>query len=172
MPADNLSQVTDSTFAPIALRCAQLADAAAVCQLVSDSGTLDPNSRYCYLLLCRDFAETCVVAQQNDTLVGFVTAYRPPQRPEALFVWQIAIAPAARRQGLGLRMLEHLLSLPGSTGVRYMEATVTPSNGASRRLFHKLAERLRVSCHVEPGFTAELLGGGHEEEELFRIGPL
>lgn len=174
MPADNLSNASRTLDATaITFRTATLSDAGKIWQLVSDSGVLDENSRYCYLLLCRDFGDTCVVACRGSEMVGFVTAYRPPQRPDCIFIWQIGVAGAVRGQGLATRILEALLALPACRDVRVLEATVTPSNTASRRLFQSFAESLDVPCVIEQGFTAELCGDGdHEEEELFRIGPL
>lgn len=143
-------------------------------QLVESVGVLDRNSCYLYLLLCRDFADTCVIAESNRELAGFVTAYRPPSRPEVLFVWQVGVARAARRQGLAKRMLRKLLSLPACQDVRFLEATVTPSNAASRNLFELLADELgaaRVWCN---GFCSEQFAIPHEHEDelLIRIGPL
>lgn len=173
MPADTLSKETHSRGASsVSFRAATLSDAPAIWELVSESRVLDSNSRYCYLLLCRDFADTCVVACRDSEIVGFVTAYRPPQKHDVVFVWQIGIAESARRQGLAKRLLHTLRSQPACNKVRYLQATVTPGNQASRRLFQSFADDLHVACNVEPGFTSEMFGGGdHEEEELFCIGP-
>lgn len=173
MPADNPSKaIHNDDDAGISFRAATLADAREMWQLVRDSGVLDENSRYCYLLLCRDFGQTCVVACRGATIVGFVTAYRPPTHPETVFVWQIGVAEAARGQGLAKRLLRTLVSLPACIDVRFLEATVTPSNTASRRLFQSFAKSLDVPCVVAEGFTADAFGGGdHEAEDLFRIGP-
>ena len=145
-------------------------------QLVVASGVLEPNSLYCYLLLCRDFAATSLVAYQGSELVAFVTAYRPPQRGECLFVWQIGVSPKLRRQGVAGRLLQALLQQPGCRTCRFVEATVTPSNSASQRLFERLASSLGVPCERHVGFGQELFdtgdGADHEEEQLFRIGPL
>ena len=173
MPADNLSTATDAIDAEaVRFRTATLEDASRIWQLVADSGVLDLNSRYCYLLLCRDFSETCLVACQGDRVVGFVAAYLPPQRSDTVFVWQVGVSAVARRQGLAKRMLHALVGQPACRDVRYLEATVTPSNGASRRLFHSFAEELDVPCMTGQGFTAEMFGSGdHEPEDNFRIGP-
>lgn len=173
VPADTLSKATHSRSATsVSFRAASLSDAPAIWKLVNESGVLDSNSRYCYLLLCRDFADTCVVACRDSEIVGFVTAYRPPQNRDVVFVWQIGIAESARRQGLAKRLLHALKSQPSCKGVQYLQATVTPSNQASRRLFQSFAKDLRVACSIEPGFTSEMFGAGdHEEEELFCIGP-
>jgi L-2,4-diaminobutyric acid acetyltransferase len=146
--------------------------------LVHDSGVLDLNSRYAYLLLTRDFAETCVVAEcekegdSGEAIVGFVSAYLRPQHPDTLFVWQVGVSADARRQGLGRRMLDHLLAREVCRRVRYLEATVSESNVASQRLFQSLARQISVPLEMSAGFDANLFGSaGHESEPLLRIGP-
>lgn len=155
------------------MRPPRLDDAAAIWALVRDSKVLDLNSPYAYLLLCSDFAETCVVAEWADRLVGFVGAYRPPLRPHSVFVWQIVTARETQRSGLGASLLDSLLARPACRGVRFLEATVTPSNEASRALFQGFAHRRGVPLLREPAFAAELFPtADHEEEARVRIGPL
>ena len=138
-------------------------------QLVVDSGVLDVNSTYAYVATFRHFAGTCVVADDDGALAGFVTGYRLPDRPDVLFVWQVGVAASHRGQGLATRMLRHLVA---ADEVRWLETTITPSNAASRALFRGLARGLRTDLSVRPLFSADQLGEGHEPEELFRIGPL
>ncbi len=166
---------TNPESAAVELRTPDPRDAAAVYGLVIRSGVLDANSPYCYLLLCRDFAATSLVAEASDKIVGFVAAYRPPSRPETLFVWQIGVDARARRRGLGRRLLEGLLRLPACAGITHVEATVTPSNIASRRLLENFAKTLGATCvfDASAGFPAPLFGdAGHEQEDCVRIGPL
>jgi L-2,4-diaminobutyric acid acetyltransferase len=148
-------------------------DAAAVWRLVRDSRGLDLNSPYAYLLLCSDFAATSLVAEAEEGLVGFVGAYRPPPRPHAVFVWQIVTASAARGTGVGGHLLDALLARSACRGTRFLEATVTPSNTASRALFRALARRRGAPLTEEPAFGSELFPNpDHEEEVRVRIGPL
>lgn len=157
------------------LRCPTVDDGANIWRLVRETGVLDENSAYAYLLLCRDFARTSLVAERNSQLAGFVTAYRPPQRPQVLFVWQIGVSRSARRQGLGLQLLSELVSRcrDDEPAIEFVEATVAPSNTASRRLFDALAEKLGVPLKSVEGFTeTNFPPGGHEAEPLIRIGPL
>ena len=155
------------------LRHPAVADAPAMLELVEQSGVLDRKSCYLYLLLCRDFAETCLVAEDNQGLLGFVTGYVPPQQPKTLFVWQIAVAARARQQGLARRLLQHLLHTPAGQQAEFLEATVAPSNSPSQRLFESLARTLGVSCKIFPGFAATDFGDAstHEAEPILRIGP-
>lgn len=169
-PTDGLP---DRDLSDYELRCPQIADAVQLWRLVRESPFLDPNSCYTYLLLCSDFADTCVVACDGTELGGFVTAYRPPRRPDVIFVWQIGVAASARRRGLGKRLLRHLVCIPGCRGVRFLEATVTRSNEPSRRLFEAFAADLAVPLEQRRGFRDEDFGpAGHETEELLSIGPL
>ncbi|MCA9246149.1 MAG: diaminobutyrate acetyltransferase [Planctomycetales bacterium] len=168
-------QVTDipHDVGSIRIRQAHSEDASAIWRIVRESGVLDPNSAYLYLILCTDFAETCVVAEWDGALVGFVTAYRPPSRQDVIFVWQIGVAAAGRRRGLGKRLLRHLLQAPACRDVRYLEATVAPSNHASKRLFTSVAESLGVPYEMGLGFTSDdFPEGSHEDEPRIRIGPI
>ena len=79
----------------IIFRKPTLEDGAAIWHLVKTTGRLDLNSAYLYLLLARDFADTCVVAAEGERLVGFVSGYRPPGRPGR--AWR----PAVLRDGIG-----------------------------------------------------------------------
>ena len=157
----------------IALRPPDVADGSRITQLISRSGPLDLNSEYLYLLLCHHFSDTCVLAEQGNALAGFLSAYRPPRQPDTVFVWQIAVDAPFRGRGLAWSMIEHLLQRNVCRDVRFLEATVSPSNQASRGLFQSVARRLGTECHVGPLFTEEMFLGteAHESEDLFRIGP-
>jgi L-2,4-diaminobutyric acid acetyltransferase len=148
-------------------------DAPWIWRLVRAAGRLDLNSPYAYLLLCSDFASTCLVAGEGARTLGFVAAYRPPTDPDSLFVWQIATAREARGLGLGTRMLQALIALPACDDARYLEATVTPSNTESRALFRRFAERQGAEHRERHGFGPELFPeADHETEIRLRIGPL
>ncbi len=154
------------------LRTPTTKDAPHIWRLVEESGVLDPNSSYLYLLLCRDFANTCLVACHGKNVVGFVTAYRMPHDPSILFVWQIGVAPEAQRQGIAMRLLRELIERCGSTSIKAIEATVAPSNIASQRLFESLAQSHGVQLIEKPedGFDAsDFPPGDHEAEPRIRV---
>lgn len=147
-------------------------DGERVWQLVRDCKPLDLNSTYCYLLLCSHFSDTCVVAESGDNIIGFIGAYLPPGKVGVLFVWQVAVKPAARVQGLASRMLTEILDRDICGGVNFIETTVSPSNEPSRSLFHSVAHRLDTELQEAEGFNTGLFPGeDHESEPLFRIGP-
>ena len=151
----------------------QLADGKAVHELVRRCPPLDLNSSYNYFLLCSHFADTCVVARQEEGVMGFLSAYRLPQSPQTMFVWQVAVDEQARGRGLAARMLEQLLSRAASAGVQFIETTVSPSNHASRQVFARFAAVHDAQWHEEPFLTAAHFGAEcHEDEVLIRIGPL
>lgn len=156
---------------PATVRRARREDAAGVWSLVHDSGVLDENSPYCYLLAAEELADTFVVAERDGALVGFCMALIPPSRPETVFVWQVGVAASERGRGLGHGLLREVVA--GCPGVTHLEATVTPSNSASRALFQSFARRAGASCEVRPHFLPrDFPAGDHEPEELFRIGPI
>lgn len=130
---------------------------------------LDRNSSYAYLLWCRDFAPTSVVATTDQGLAGFVTGYLRPDEPATLFVWQVAVGVAHRRVGLARRMLDDLVE---RVAPEVLEATVTLGNGPSRALFAAFARDRRARQTLAPLFDAAAFPDAHEGEHLVRIGPL
>lgn len=156
----------------LSFRQPSAADGPAIHNLVRHCPELDANSRYAYLLLATHFSHTCLLALANGVVVGFVSGYRIPNRPETLFVWQIGVDPAWRGRGVAGNLLSRLLD--GLTPpTLFIETTITTSNTASQRLFVSLARRLGTTCVQEAGFGESLFAPSqHEAEHLFRIGPL
>lgn len=163
---------TPAAATPLIRRPSQ-ADAARLYALVEACRPLDLNSRYAYLLLSTHFAATCAIAELEDDPLGFVAAYLKPTDPTVLFVWQIAVHSRARGRGLGGRLLDDVLGRPECRAVLYLEATITPSNEASWKLFRAFARARGAACRESAMFDAADFGAsGHEREQLLRIGPL
>lgn len=141
-------------------------------RLARDSGELDLNSPYTYLIWCRDFSGTSVVARDGDKAVGFVTGYRRPEADDVLFVWQVAVDSAYRGQRIGVRMLDAIAGAAKRLGCRYIEATITPDNVASTRMFSAFARSRDVPLERSEGFDATQFPDNHQPEDLIRIGPL
>lgn len=162
----------ETTLAP-----PELEDGKSLWRLAAASG-LDVNSPYAYVLWCRDFAATSVVAKDAAGAVrGFVTGYVRPERVDTYFLWQVAVDPAWRGRRLARRMLDHIGDANAAKGLRYLEATVTPDNTASRALFASFARERDADIvwrglFERPHFPTEGGTEGHEREELVRIGPL
>jgi len=147
-------------------------DGAAIWTLVKETGVLDVNSVYLYILLGRDFSDTSVLVEEDGAVVGFITGYIPPTRPDRLFIWQVGVAEAARGKGLAGRMIMDILRRQDSGQIRYLETTVSPSNQSSHRLFAKAAKQLDTELTIEAGFDETLFpGGNHEAEPAYLIGP-
>ena len=148
-------------------------DGPAMYALVDRCKPLDLNSRYCYLILCEHFASTCVVAEHDGDIIACMTAYTLPEKRDTLFVWQVAVDAAFRGKGIAKQMLRHLFGRQAAKNICYIEATVNPSNHASRALFQALARACSSEYHEALLFDARLLGdGGHEQENLIRVGPI
>ena len=154
------------SFAPVKLRLPTDGDGHALHQLVARCQPLDTNSVYCNLLQCTDFADTAIAAENADgNLVGFISGYRPPARPDTLFVWQVAVDSSMRGQGLALRMLLALTARVAAHGVRFIETTISPDNAASHQL--------GISHSTSVLFSSQQhFAGLHEDEVLYRAGPL
>jgi L-2,4-diaminobutyric acid acetyltransferase len=147
-----------------------VSDGVACWRLAKATQVLDVNSRYAYLLWCRDFAATSVVARRDGEVVGFITGFRRPEEPSTLVVWQVGVDADLRGQGVAASMLDVLFD--GLPAVDHVEATVTPDNTGSTALFSGFAQRRDAAVRRDELFGEELLGEGHAPEILFRIGPV
>lgn len=147
-------------------------DGAEVWKLVKRAGVLDLNSSYSYLMLCKFFPETCVIAEDNGQIVGFVSAFLPQTAEETVFVWQVAVDASQRGKGLGKTLLRELISREACSDVQYLEATVSPSNRPSQSLFKSFAKELDTECKIFECFSEDMFpDDGHESEWTYRIGP-
>ncbi|WP_221177852.1 diaminobutyrate acetyltransferase [Salinisphaera orenii] len=173
-----ISDTIDPASKEVRFRSPFKEDGADILQLVRDTGVLDVNSVYAYLLVGEHYSQTSVVAEVGDQLAGFISAYCPPSKPDTVFVWQVGVAEAGRGRGLATRMLYEILKRPACSHVRYLDTTVGPTNEASMALFRGFAAKLDTRCEEEELFASELFGDHesvdgepHEPEILFRIGP-
>lgn len=145
-------------------------DGLSIHELIAQCAPLDQNSAYCNFLQSSHFQHTCLIAEQQELLVGFVSAYRKPEKPSELFIWQVAVHPSARGKGLAYQMIQHLLGRSELQDLTVLETTITQKNQASWRLFQKLDREhgkqgsvstfLDKTCHFE---------GEHDTEYLYRI---
>ncbi|MEN8722214.1 MAG: diaminobutyrate acetyltransferase [Alphaproteobacteria bacterium] len=141
--------------------------------LITACPPLDQNSLYSTLLLCTDFADTCVVAEQDGKILGWVSGYIPPNDPATLFVWQVAVHEDARGQSLGRRMIAELLARPAAANAHRLRTTITPDNDASWALFQSVARHLGAALNDQPWFLREAhFAGAHDTENMVTIGPL
>lgn len=157
---------------PYRLRKPMKEDGAAIWTLIKETKILDLNSAYSYLMLCEHFSETCVIAEDKNEVVGFVSAFRPPKQKDTIFVWQVAVHESTRGNGLGTKLLQELLNRDLCDDVHYLEATVSPSNIASQSLFKGLADKLQCPYEIKDCFSEKLFPEpGHEPEQTYRVGP-
>ncbi|WP_181349101.1 diaminobutyrate acetyltransferase [Thalassobacillus sp. CUG 92003] len=169
---DNIQTITRPVKTNYQFRKPEKSDGAAIWNLINDIPVLDLNSSYSYLLWCECFSDTSVIVNDGEETVGFISGFIKPSSPNVLFIWQVAVAETERGQGLATRMIDHILKRNDSHHIQYIEATVSPSNKPSTKLFKGYAEKKEVPCQVKNCFSEDdFPGEGHEEENTFRIGP-
>ena len=156
----------------LSIRKPKKADGARVWNLIKSIEKLDDNSMYCNLLQCSHFAGTCALAEMDGEPVGWISGYRPPESPDTLFVWQVAVHPDARGRGVAKRLIRELLQRPECRQVRHIHSTITRDNKASWALFRAIADDLDAPMVDDAHFEREEhFDGAHATEHLVEIGP-
>jgi L-2,4-diaminobutyric acid acetyltransferase len=145
-------------------------DARAMRFLAQDSQVLSVNSTYYYTLMAQHFLDTCLVAEDQGKICGYITGYTPPAQPSTLFVWQVGVARLYQGQGIGKKMLCALINRKQPD---YLEATIAQDNHASINLFRSVGRHFGVGHTFSdtPFFTEEVLAAGEHAEYLMQIGP-
>ena len=114
-----------------------------------------------------------MVAERDGRIAGWISAYRPPAKPDRLFIWQVAVDASARGEGLGGRMIEALLARPAVADATLLTTTVTGDNKASWGLFEGFARRRGLELKRTRRFLREAhFAGAHDTEWEAEIGPL
>ncbi|MBP0483076.1 diaminobutyrate acetyltransferase [Sagittula salina] len=152
------------------LRTPTAEDGPAIWELVRSCKPLDENSIYCNLLQCDHFADTCVVAELDGEVVGWISGYLTPNAGDTLFVWQVAVSEKARGMGLGVTMLQSLLNREICAGVTRLQTTITADNAASWGMFRKFARVQGGTLSSEPHFLkSEHFKGRASTENMVTI---
>ncbi len=164
------NNISAMTRPKIKLRKPTPEDGAEVWKLISECKPLDENSMYCNLIQCEHFADTCVLAEMDGDVVGWVSGHVPPSDPSTVFVWQVAVSPKARGTGLGLKMLNELVARDACEDVDDLQTTITSDNDASWALFRKFARRMGAPLGSAPHFKHdEHFDGAHDTEYMVTI---
>lgn len=142
-------------------------------RIVNESKVLDVNSSYSYLMWSKYFNKTSIIATCEDEVIGFVSGFLQPDSLDTLFVWQVAVDPAFRGHGLATTLIDQLIQQLDREGdIRYLEATVTPSNVPSSKLFQGIAKKNETDCTIFECFSEDQFPDpNHEAELTYRIGP-
>ncbi len=151
------------------LRKPNASDGADIWKLVRECKPLDENSMYCNLVQADHFRDTCVVAELEGEIVGWVSGHIIPDGDQ-LFVWQVAVSPQARGLGLGRKMLDELVKRAACSDATHLKTTITKDNVASWALFRSFARAIGGDLADEPHFEREEhFDGRHATEHMVTI---
>ena len=146
------------------LRKPNATDGAEIWALVKSCKPLDENSMYANLIQADHFRETCVIADLEGEVVGWVSGHMIPEK-RALFVWQVAVSETARGLGLGKAMLRELVARDACDEATHLKTTITEDNAASWGLFRSFADDIGGDLQDEPHFERDVHFDGHHDTE-------
>jgi GNAT superfamily N-acetyltransferase len=89
------------------------------------------------------FRETCLVAEQNRELVGFLIGFLSQTLADEAYIRLVVVHPQHRGEGVGRTLYERFFAVAREHGRRVVRSVTSPSNRDS------------VAFHMRMGFTIE-----------------
>ena len=154
-------------------RAPKASDATDVQKLVQNTPELDDNSWYYYALMFDHFRDTCLIAEADGVIHGFVIGYLKPTDRDTLFLWQTATSLTHGVPNMGLTLLTSLINrLAQNNNIRYIEATTDPNNKAINMQFRLLSRYLNSDASTSIFLDSAQYSQLDHDEQLVKIGPL
>jgi len=126
---------------PIRIREAGEKDFLEVHKFVSDCKPLENYAEHFYKIMLRYFGSTCLIAEYENSIVGFLMGFRSQNQEGTYFFWQIGVSPKMQGMGIGPLLLEKAEAKCRQTGCKRIELTIDPENSHSQKLFESAGYR-------------------------------
>lgn len=94
-------------------------------------------NHYIYWMLGKYFPSTCLVAERDDQILGYIGALCAGEK-QKIFVWQIAVKANIRGQEIGRKLLENIVVAAGNLGICQLEIAINDKNIPCKRMVEKL----------------------------------
>lgn len=99
-----------------------------------------------------------IVAEENSTITGLLSAYRFPDLEaggQLVYLYDIEVAASRRRQGIGRTLVQELLRCCDADDVDLIWAGTEATNSAARILFDKTGASLQGESYAEYEWNLE-----------------
>lgn len=117
--------------------------------LVDASEGLDKHTDYTYWVALHEWGDFFLVARQQKKIAGFVFGVRSFAQPERIFLWQVGVLSAFRRQGIALALVTEFMRRAGAAGANQIWLTISDNLEPSKRLFETVAGRVNAILQCE-----------------------
>jgi L-2,4-diaminobutyric acid acetyltransferase len=109
-----------------------------ILELVKNCKPLEVYPAHVYKIIFRYFRDFCIVAEQNQKIIGFAIGFSAQNSKQACFFWQIGVNPKIQAKGVGKELVTYFEKKVKELGYKRIELTVDLENIPSQKLFEKL----------------------------------
>jgi ribosomal protein S18 acetylase RimI-like enzyme len=123
-----------------------------------------PRTESDYWLYGRLFSDTCKAVVDQGSVAGFIVAFRGQTNAAEIYIQDVAVASAFRRQGIGKILVQDVIRLARLWAVKRVWLTSEPENHAARHTWPTMGfENLPADRQVDGVWvTADLKGPGKD----------
>ncbi len=109
-----------------------------ILELVKNCKPLEVYPAHVYKIMFRYFRDFCIVAEQNQEIIGFALGFSAQNPKQTCFFWQIGVNPKIQAKGVGKQLVTYFEKKVKKLGYNQIELTVDLENIPSQKLFEKL----------------------------------
>jgi len=153
----------------INIRPSEKRDISAVHSLLPSLEPLTPHTWYTYWNLFTHFPDSCFIAENQETPIGFITSHLTETPPSEWFIWQAGILPDYRGSGLIDRLQDRVIDVAREAGARALRTTIEADNPRSFEAFNRMATRLGTTMVELERFNVPFEDTSSVPEVLYRI---
>lgn len=110
-------------------------------QFVNLCNPLTLHTPYTYHVLFTHFFDSCLVIEENNVIIGYISGIKSSPLKATFFIWQIGIAKEFRGKGYSTLLIEKIIEIAKKQGCTSVQFTIEPDNDKSFNTFSRFAKK-------------------------------
>jgi len=152
------------------IRPMEAKDIGAVRELIDYCKPLDLHTPFTYWVLSEYFNNTCLVLEDEGSIVGYAGGMKSTSVENVFYLWQIGLLPNYRGKGFFSALLDKIIEEVKKLGCDYLEFSVLSDNHQSINAFTNYAKKKGLPIGKRGNLTFyDKLTNEECKEDIYRI---
>ncbi|SRR5258708_11608668 len=114
-------------------------------QFVNLCKPLTLHTPYTYWVLFTNFSESCLLIEENNLIVGYISGIKSASLKNTFFIWQIGVRKEFRGKGYAQILIKTIIEVAKKQGCSKIQFTIEPENSISLNTFKNFAVKKNIA---------------------------